>query len=217
MNARKLASLFQFRFRTLLMAVAFIALAITALMNASLAWSHDLYCAAIGLLTLAIPLACYRSGEKRAFWAGFALCGWVYLLVIGNLDERPRTEWNQAVSRGPSANVPTSRLTHWVYTKAYGDPAPGPNADVEAAIQSLSLHQRQVVVAYPLTDLSGSMSLSTAVPIAGGAAARPRPDWWYFLNVGHALWTILLACLGGLVVRGIFVLRPEDAAQSRSP
>jgi len=213
MNTRKLASLFQFRFRTLFIAVAFVALAITALMNATPAWSFDLYCAAIALLTLAIPLACYRCGEKRAFWAGFALCGWVYLLVIGNIDDKPRTEWNTAVSRGPSANVPTSRLMQWIYTKAYGDPAADPNAEAQAAIDAVNLRQQQIVLTtrYLLSDLSGSMTSSSApAATAAGTATPVRPEWWHFLNVGHALWTILIACIGGLIVRGICILRPEE-------
>jgi hypothetical protein len=214
MNARKLASLFQFRFRTLLIAVAFVALAVTALINATPAWSHDLYCAAIVLLTLAIPLACYRSGEKRAFWAGFALCGWVYVLVIGNLDDRPRAQWNNAISRGPSANVPTSRLTHWVYARAYGsDPGAEDDAsNTELALDSLTLRQQRVELTtrYLLTDLSRSMAGSDASSNASSPPARPRPQWWDFLNVGHALWTIVLAFLGGLIVRGIYILRPEE-------
>jgi hypothetical protein len=176
--------------------------------NATPAWSHDLYCAAIGLLTLAIPLACYRTSEKRAFWAGFALCGWVYLLVIGNIDDWP-PEWNQVASRGPSANVPTSRLTHWVYARAYGDPAADPNADADAAIESVTLRQRQVAVTTRYLLAVSASDPSAAAPSTSGATSRPRPEWWYFLNVGHALWTILLACLGGLIVRGIYVLRPD--------
>jgi hypothetical protein len=120
MNARKLASLFQFRFRTLFLAIAFVAVGVAALINASPAWSHNLYFAAVVLLTLAMPLACYRTGEKRAFWAGFALFGWVYLVVIGNINDRPPTDWSVYSGRlgdGPSANLPTSRLTHWIYTR----------------------------------------------------------------------------------------------------
>src|SRR5262245_32269590 len=114
MNARKIASIVQFRFRTLLVAVALVGLGITALLNASSTWAHDLLFATIVLLTLAIPLACYRPGEKRAFWAGFALFGWVYLLLLANINERPQQDWSQAVPGGPSTNVPTSRLTHWL-------------------------------------------------------------------------------------------------------
>ena len=83
MKFRRLASLFQFRFRMLFIAVAFIAVAVTSLINATPTWSLDLYCSAIIFMTVAIPLACYRSGEQRAFWVGVALFGWVYLLVIG--------------------------------------------------------------------------------------------------------------------------------------
>ena len=205
MNTRQLAALLQFRFRTLLIWVAFVALAVTSLVNASAAWSLDLYCAAVAFLALAIPLACYRGGEQRAFWAGVALCGWVYLLVIGNLDDRPRIQWHNAVSRGPSANVPTSRLTYWVYVKSFGEPHPDEDPAAASAGADL-IRTRWALSRDLLIDAPGSISGNSIA--AGAAAARPRPLWWDFLNVGHALWTILLAYLGGLIVRGIYVLRP---------
>jgi hypothetical protein len=217
MNTRKLASLFQFRFRTLFVVVAFVALAITALMNATPAWSFDLYCAAIALITLAIPLACYRSGEKRAFWAGFALCGWVYLLVIGNIDDRPRNDWSNtsAAGRGPSANIPTSRLTHWIYRRAYGDPAGIETAAINVNTgQVAQRRQEYYELAYlaqaRLLTAANDPSATTGQSSANAGTSRTIPAWWDFLNVGHALWTIVLACVGGLIVRGIYILRPEE-------
>ena len=197
MNARKLAAVFQFRFRTLFMAVAFVALAVTALLNATPLWSHDMYCLAIALLTLAIPLACYRRGEQRAFWAGFALCGWVYLLLVG-------TDWsaNALLPRGPSESVPTSRLTLWIYKKAYGDPG-GNHGQV--TFDAVDVRYTEMALRELAKGNDASATFATAA--AGG---RPRPDWWYFLNVGHAIWTILIACLGGVIVRGIYILRPEE-------
>ena len=36
---------------------------------------------AIGTLTAAMLAGVYRRGKRRAFWIGFASCGWVYLLL----------------------------------------------------------------------------------------------------------------------------------------
>lgn len=219
MSAKKLIGLFQFRFRTLLLAVAFIAVAVTALINATSAWSHDLFCAVVVLLTVAIPVACYRTGEKRAFWAGFALCGWVYLLVIGNIDDRPRTDWTNAspVGRGPSANIPTSRLTHWVYRWAYGTSPDLESATDNASSGDIAVRQRYYEMAYRAqARLTLKNDPSQAAGQGSASAARAIPAWWDFLNVGHALWTMVLACAGGLVVRGIYILRPDSSERGAS-
>ncbi len=217
MSARKLARLFQFRFRTLFLAIAFVAIAVAALINATPAWSLDLFCAAVALLTVAIPLACYRTGEQRAFWAGFALCGWVYLLVIGNINDRPRADRNIGflpLAPGPSLNEPTSRLTQWVYQRAYGE-----SADWQTMINvntgQVTTRQRQYELAYlaqtqALLAVANDPSAVNQSGASAGGASRATPAWRDFLNVGHALWTIVLACAGGLVVRGIYILRPEE-------
>jgi hypothetical protein len=203
MHQRRLASVFQFRFRTLLVAVASVALGITALVNAESAWAHSLFFAVLAILTLAVPLAFYRDGERRAFWAGFALFGWVYVILLSNIDERPRLEWNGVVARGPSANVPTSRLTYWVYSRAYGDPA---DTQVQVALDS-SGSAMVWQESRPVRFMNSTATDSPGQPAAG---ARPAPQWWHFLNVAHALWTIVIACIGGITVRAIYILRPES-------
>ena len=36
---------------------------------------------ALAAITLSVPAAVYRRGEQRAFWVGFATCGWVYFVL----------------------------------------------------------------------------------------------------------------------------------------
>jgi len=221
MSARKLARVLQFRFRTLFLTVAFVAIGVAALINATPAWSHDLFFAAVALLTVAIPLACYRTGEQRAFWAGFALCGWVYLLMIGNVGDRPRADRHIGflpLAPGPSIYEPTSRLTLWVYQRAYGQSALADQADWQTLINvntgQVSQRLRQYELAYlaqtELAMLASGDSGNNQSGASAGGTSRATPAWRDFLNVGHALWTIVLACAGGLIVRGIYILRPEE-------
>ena len=42
-------------------------------------WANVWYSFTLASLTLAVPAAVYRWAEQRAFWVGFAACGWVLL------------------------------------------------------------------------------------------------------------------------------------------
>ena len=44
-------------------------------------WANVWYSLTLTALTLAVPAAVYRRGERRAFWVGFAVCGWVYFIL----------------------------------------------------------------------------------------------------------------------------------------
>lgn len=43
--------------------------------------ANALFTATLGLLTIAPIAIAYRRGPERAFWIGFAVCGWIYLVL----------------------------------------------------------------------------------------------------------------------------------------
>ncbi len=74
-------SSWQFSVFGLLVLVAFVSVACAAMVYASLWWaSICLTCAVIAQL-VAVLAVVYRHGSARAFWVGFALLGWGYLLL----------------------------------------------------------------------------------------------------------------------------------------
>jgi hypothetical protein len=72
----------QFSLRWLLGLTALVALACTALINASDTWAMLLHSSLLASLLVAVLRAAYRRGAVRAFWVGFALFGWVYLILV---------------------------------------------------------------------------------------------------------------------------------------
>ncbi len=87
----------QFSLRALAGIVAFAAVACCSLIYASQVWSSMLFTAAVVLLIFALVATIYHRGSARAFWAGSAISGWIYLLLaLGPLaatrylDERGR-------------------------------------------------------------------------------------------------------------------------------
>jgi hypothetical protein len=70
----------------------------------------------IGLLLLAtIPMAIYGPSLRRAFWDGFALFGWIYLIVtVGPCP------WNSLPGAPP---LPTTRFFETLYPRIYPNPS----------------------------------------------------------------------------------------------
>ncbi len=103
----------QFSLSVLLVLVALCAAGLMCLMFASSPVVSGLLSAVLGLLTVAILGVVYRRGERRAFWAGFALFGWTYLTLssgpwfIGNL--RPQLATSKMIAMAYPWLIPEAR------------------------------------------------------------------------------------------------------------
>jgi hypothetical protein len=65
----------------LMVVVLIVGLDLAALRSPTGLWASALFTMTSGLLVAAILGIVYRRGPRRAFWLGFALFGWTYLLV----------------------------------------------------------------------------------------------------------------------------------------
>jgi hypothetical protein len=71
----------RFSIASLVGTVAICAVGLACLMFASTPWAGMLLSVTLAALTLALLGVLYRRGERRASWAGFALCGWTYMTL----------------------------------------------------------------------------------------------------------------------------------------
>ena len=79
----------RFSLRTLAIAVAAVAIACFALVNANVWTAMSASTVVFLLLSLATVLAILPDGPRRSFWIGFAVLGWIYSLVgIGPIGRR---------------------------------------------------------------------------------------------------------------------------------
>src|SRR5205823_11976030 len=62
--------------------VAFFGLAFAAVSSPSMLWAMMMVMLVWGVLLFAILGILFRRGERRAFWAGFAVFGWGYLAFL---------------------------------------------------------------------------------------------------------------------------------------
>jgi hypothetical protein len=79
-------------------AILFVAVGFAALREADELWDNWLFSLTLGLLLFAVLLAAYRTGERRAFWIGFALFGWGYLSLSLIPSTEPRLITTKALS-----------------------------------------------------------------------------------------------------------------------
>jgi hypothetical protein len=74
-------SRFRYSIASLLGLVLFVAVAFAALRQADELWDSAIFSLTVGLLLISVLLAVHRTGRSRAFWLGFAVVGWAYLIV----------------------------------------------------------------------------------------------------------------------------------------
>ena len=77
---------------------------LACLLQASTPWAGA-FSVTLGLLAVALMGIIYRTAERRAFWTGFAICGWVYMAMIICPGLRDYTRHRLA----------TTRLLDWAY------------------------------------------------------------------------------------------------------
>ncbi len=72
---------FRITIGSLVWLVVFVGVAAAALREANDIWESGIFVFTLGFLLVAVLLSVHRSGERRAFWAGFALFGIVYMIA----------------------------------------------------------------------------------------------------------------------------------------
>ena len=83
---------FRFNLRTLLAVIVFVALGLTALKLSNPGWAAATATVTAGVLLFALLGWMHGREARRAYWSGFAVCGWGYLALIyvaGNVWHAP--------------------------------------------------------------------------------------------------------------------------------
>ena len=166
----------------LLAATALVALGRLALLKSSALLAAALMGAVVLVLIAAVVLAIYRTAETRAFWIGFAVFGWGYLLLCyGPLFTANGSPFE-------STRSATGQLAALLYDRIHG-----------SAGTQLGIESNEAFVTFTTASpiLPGAMPSAPprALPVTVQlATVAERVD---FLNVAHSLWALLLAFCGG--------------------
>ncbi|MFN0017658.1 MAG: hypothetical protein ACKVP0_05315 [Pirellulaceae bacterium] len=197
----------QFSLRNLLIGVTVIAVGTAALLNANEWWASLLWALALLLLVFAGLVAIFRRESQRAFAFGYVFAGGLYLalLIYSVPNGAPATYW-MPYSPLAQENLFTTKVVSWVYTLFPASkttpylPPPGGGGGAGAATPAMG-------------------GFFGGGGFGGAAAQTPNPsyvDYQNFLNVGQALWMLLLPWLGGTVAARLISAR-EKSKTSTTP
>jgi len=203
-----------FGLRQMFVLVAVVGFSLVALRSATATWVSAMLALTVMLLTVSLLLLIFRRGSQRAFWIGFATCGWMYLLLLLLSWTLGRNTSNDSPLRARSLVTQqlASAAYHWLYDEA--------------------LEKYNGLLAATTTGVpdggtvlfgggSDSMGLEMAAsPTVGGApmpmgisfgapvGPPPGPNESDFVNVAHALWTLLFAVMGGCLAYWLYLTGP---------
>ena len=90
--------------------ILFVAVGFAALREADELWASWLFPLTLVLLLVAVLLAAQRTGDRRAFWIGFALVGWGYLSLALIPSTEPRLITTKTLSHLHQSTIFGSRV-----------------------------------------------------------------------------------------------------------
>ncbi len=174
------AHAFRFSLATMFGAVLFAAFGTAAVRFASPLWAGLTMTLTVPLLFAAILGALFRLGQARAFWAGMAVCGWGYLLVV-------LAPWFET---GLGQQLPTTYVLNHVHgqkklTFAASD---GGGGQIPG--------NRPGMPGDPI-GYSGT----------GFTTISVDPDLALVLRTGHALFALLFGFIGGVTAKWFYLTR----------
>jgi hypothetical protein len=211
--------------------VLFVAVGVAALREASEVWSGVLFALTVAAMAFAGLRAAYRHEGQRAFWAGFAVFGSLYLVLAfapgaGSrpllVSQKLLTWLHSKIARDPQtmASVVFSNrvLTRNVYSESWTPPGTTTTVatlvetprdlDGDGDIDAVVPTPRQMTIA-PLFGAYVPVPRQTAI---APLLAFTTVDSTTFVRVGHCLIALLVAMLGGGVARWQWAAGTRSAA-----
>lgn len=204
---------FQFSLRELLALVVFVAVGCAGLAQPSPFMASVVFTLMVSILFVAILAAVAKSPSSRFFWIGFAIAGWGYLWVAHWPDEDSYMAVPQYELQ-TSGPLLTTKLLDWAFTALHPPPPQerrgmGGGGMGGGGFMSVPPGDLDHGLPLPLAQMGGMGGMSGS----SGRVTLTGPPYEVmhsaFLRIGHSLWTLLFAYLGGRLTQHFYRTRRE--------
>jgi hypothetical protein len=183
---------------TLLGFIAVSALGLAGMISASSLWTAAAATVTLAVLLAAVLAAFLLAGSDRAFWAGFALFGWAYLMLVN---------WD------------------WIGGQFGHDLTAGLGDAAESLFPEVSVPLTPAGIA--TTSPIPASGVRLPQPSAVNALRVPGPDYYVmvrqrqikiggFVQISRMCLTFLFAVVGGFIARTLAERRDERSRSSRT-
>lgn len=193
--------------------VAFVSIACVALVRANDWTASVMLSTAVALLFISLVGATLRQGPARAFWLGFAICGWGYFWATHwpsktySRNLRSETPWT--MENDDIGNLATTKVLAFVYQDLLPFVRESPQQNSAAALGYGGVGYGGLAGGYgygPSTGGVAGTATGSSATLQGTMAIRTRsyPAQHEFTIVGHSLFTITFAFIGGWLGRAFY-------------
>jgi hypothetical protein len=179
----------RFNIASLLVIILFLGVGFAALRESNDLWESGIFSLTFGTLMVSILFAVHRAESRRAFWLGFALFGWGYmgLIFMPLIESRLITTRALAYLDSKVPGRATRIVTYYISGTVSGTP----NDPVQGVVFGTGNNP-------PNTSSQGSWirELTPNGLLSGWGGTTEN-----FVRIGHSLFALLAAWLGGSLSR----------------
>jgi hypothetical protein len=194
----------RFSIASLLFLVLFLGVSLAALREANDLWDSAVFTATLAILLVAVLLAVHRAKRARAFWLGFAVFGWVYLVagLVPAIESR----------------LPSSKVLAWLDAKVrHSNDRATTDAFMLRLFSNQAVTQQEVkaLAFIPATRAETTYEQLVVGRLLTGSGGTTQN----FIRIGHALIALVLAWVGGRLSRFLYVSnrQPEGIMTVEQP
>jgi hypothetical protein len=182
----------RFNIASLVGVIVILGVSFAALRESSDIWERSVFTLILGVLLIAILLAVHRTESRRAFWIGFALFGWIYL----GLSLVPSIESRLIATKGLA----------YLHSKL-SERSLKINTVRHSGSWSFA-HRKQVQNLSNNSAGDDGIVVGHEVWLFDSTNGRLRNAWSgtteNFVRIGHSLFALLAAWLGGQLSRRLY-------------
>jgi hypothetical protein len=180
---------FRFSIAGLLGVVLFVSIALAALRASTDAWDSGVLGLALLILLTATLLAVHRTDRERAYWLGFALFGWAYLVT----SLIPPIESRLPTAKGLSyldSKLPNQEAASTVLYRLLISGDPGRSGSPQPVVADLTR--------------TGAGDWAYSWMFTGAALPGSVRTTENFVRIGHSLLALVVAFIGSRLSRWLY-------------